>query len=86
MQADMIVENNDIGYQGDDSINLYSSTTPVLGVNGASVTVAGVCSPDPMDEPVLGDELAFFDTNEVYKGTARVVGVTGAFGSLRDPG
>jgi len=30
-----------------------------------------------MDEPIVGDDLALFDGNEVYKGTARVVKATG---------
>jgi hypothetical protein len=79
MQADMIVQGNNIGYQGDDSINLYSATSAVLGVNGANITIPAVCSPDPMDEPILGDNLALFDSNEAYKGTARVVKASGAF-------
>jgi len=77
MQADMIVQGNEIGYQGDDSINLYSATSSVLGVNDATITIPAVCSPDPMDEPVLGDDLAIMDGDEVYKGTARVVKATG---------
>lgn len=79
MKADMIVEGNDIGYQGDDSINLYSATSPVLGSGGATITIPAVCSPDPMDEPIVGDNLAIMDANEVYKGTARVVKAQGAF-------
>jgi hypothetical protein len=79
MKADMIVEGNNIGYQGDDSINLYSATSPVLGAKGSTITIPAVCSPDPMDEPILGDDLAVFDSNEVYKGTARVVKAQGPF-------
>jgi hypothetical protein len=30
-----------------------------------------------MDEPIVGDDLAFFDANEVYIGTARVVKASG---------
>ena len=77
MKADMIVEGNNIGYQGDDSINLYSATSPVRGVNEATITIPAVCSPDPMDEPIVGDDLAIMDNNEFYKGTARVVKATG---------
>jgi len=79
MQADMIVEGNNIGYQGDDSLNLYSATSKILGLSGTNITIPAVCSPDPMDEPVVGDNLALFDTNVVYKGTARVVKATGPF-------
>jgi hypothetical protein len=77
LQADLILEGNNVGYQGDDSINIHSTTAPIQGVNGAQITVAGVCDPDPMDGPVRGDALAFFDPNSLYKGTARVAASTG---------
>jgi hypothetical protein len=73
LQADLILEHNDVGYQGDDSVNIHSVTASIVSVNGAQVGVAGPCDPDPMDAPIKGDELAFFDTNFVYKDTARVV-------------
>jgi len=79
MQADMIVQGNNIGYQGDDSINLYSATSSILGVDGATITIPAVCSPDPMDEPIVGDNLALLDSNQVYKGTAKVVKAQGPF-------
>lgn len=75
--ADVLLENDEIAYQGDDSINLHSVTGSVSGARGAQVDVAQVCSPDPMDNPVAGDELAFFDENFVYKATARVASVSG---------
>jgi len=79
MQADFILQGNDIGYQGDDSIAIHSTTSTITKVEGASIKVPGVCDPDPMDEPIVGDELAFFDANLVYKGTARVVEAQGKF-------
>ena len=77
MQADLIVEGNDVGFQGDDSINIYSTTASISGVRGDKIDVAGVCDPDPMDAPIRGSQLAFFDPNDVYMDTARVVALTG---------
>lgn len=79
MKADYIVEGNDIGYQGDDSLSVYPTTSPIAGVSGNEINVAGVCDPDPMDSPVTGDELAFFDQNFVYKASARVNASAGSF-------
>jgi hypothetical protein len=72
MQADVIVENNNIGYQGDDSTAITPSIFPVASVSGNQVSVVGYCDPDPMDAPIAGDSLAFFDANQIYRGTARV--------------
>jgi hypothetical protein len=79
MKADFIVEGNDIGYQGDDSLAIYPTTSPIASVKATEINVAGVCDPDPMDSPVTGDALAFFDQNFVYKATARVVGSAGSY-------
>lgn len=74
LQADVIVENNDIGYQGDDSTavspTVFSVGTP--SISGNQISVAGSCDPDPMDVPIPGDALAFFDANFAYRGTAYV--------------
>ena len=72
MQADVIVEDNDIGYQGDDSVAVSPSIFSVASVSGNQVSVAGYCDPDPMDVPIVRDALAFFDANFLYKGSARV--------------
>jgi hypothetical protein len=66
-----------VGYQGDDSVNIHSVTASITSVDGAQIGVAGPCDPDPMDAPIQGDELAFFDENFVYKDTARVVASNG---------
>jgi len=79
LKTDVIVEGNDIGYQGDDSLSIYPTTEPVSAVDGTKVTIPAVCDPDPMDEPMVGDSLAFFDSNYVYKGSARVLAAEGAF-------
>ena len=78
MKSDILVEDNDIGYQGDDSLSIYPTTVSIAGVNGTEISILGVCDPDPMDSPVNGDALAFFDKNFVYKATARVVASTGS--------
>jgi hypothetical protein len=72
MQADVIVENNNIGYQGDDSVAVSPTVFPVATANGNQISVVGSCDPDPMDVPVVGDALAVFDENFVYKATAYV--------------
>jgi len=78
MKSDILVEGNDIGYQGDDSLSIYPTTASISGVNGADISVQGVCDPDPMDSPVTGDALAFFNQNFVYKATARVLASAGS--------
>ncbi len=74
MQADVIVENNDIGYQGDDSVAVSPTVFSVATANADrnQISVVGSCDPDPMDVPIPGDGLAFFDSNFHYQGTARV--------------
>jgi hypothetical protein len=72
VQADAIVENNDIGYQGDDSVAVSPTVFPVATVSGNQISVVGSCDPDPMDVPVPGDALAFFNTNFNYVATAYV--------------
>jgi hypothetical protein len=78
MQADFLVEGNDVGYQGDDSLAIYPTTSPIASIHGAEIKVAGICDPDPMDSPSTGDALGFFDENFVYKATARVVASSGS--------
>jgi hypothetical protein len=77
-KADIIVKGNNIGYQGDDSLSIYPTSTTVTAVNGKQVGVAGACDADPLDSPVTGDVLAFFDGNFVYKGRAQVVAAQGS--------
>jgi hypothetical protein len=78
MKGDLILEGNDVGFQGDDSINIYSTTLAIGGVKGDTIDVAGACDPDPMDTPISGDMLAFYDPNYVHIETARVTAVTGS--------
>jgi hypothetical protein len=78
MQADVIAEDNNIGYQGDDSVAVSPSIFPVASVSGNQVSVTGYCDPDPMDVPIPGDALAFFDANFLYKATARVTAANNA--------
>jgi hypothetical protein len=80
MQADVIVEDNDIGYQGDDSVAVSPTVFSVAAVNasGSQISVVGSCDPDPMDVPIPGDALAFFDADFLYKGTADVAAANNA--------
>jgi hypothetical protein len=78
MKSDILVEDNDVGYQGDDSLSIYPTTASITAVHGSEISVQGVCDPDPMDSPVTGDTLAFFDQNFVYMATARVVASSGS--------
>jgi hypothetical protein len=77
LQGDVLIENNGFGYQGDDGFSIHSDASPVISANGAQVVVPAVCSPDPMDEPVTGDQLAFFDAGFRWNATARVKAATG---------
>jgi len=77
LQADVILEGNDVGYQGDDSVAIHPVTASVLTAHGSQITVAAPCSPDPMDGPLKGDALAFYDGNFIYKATARVIAASG---------
>jgi hypothetical protein len=77
LKADVILEGDDVGYQGDDSINIHQNPVTISHVDGAQITVAAVCDPDPMDAPIVGDALAFFDTNSAYKATAHVKAAIG---------
>jgi len=78
MKSDILVEGNDIGYQGDDSVVIYPTTASITAVDGPEISVQSICDPDPMDSPVTGDTLAFFDQNFVYKATARVAASSGS--------
>ena len=78
MKSDILVEGNNIGYQGDDSLVIYPTNASITAVNGTEIRVQGTCDPDPMDSPVNGDALAIYDLNFVYKATARVVASSGS--------
>jgi hypothetical protein len=54
---------------------------PVATVSGNQISVVGPCDPDPMDVPVVGDALAFFDSNYLYKTTAYVTASTSVCGN-----
>jgi hypothetical protein len=81
MQADVIVENNDIGYQGDDSTAISPTVFSVASASGNQISVVGPCDPDPMDVPVVGDALAFFDADFVYRTTVHVIASTSVCGT-----
>jgi hypothetical protein len=77
-QADVIIQDNDIGYQGDDAVGLNQTISSISGVSGATISVPGVCDPDPMDSPITGDRLAFFDVNFIYANSAQVMASSGS--------
>ena len=80
-QDDFQLENSVIGFGGDDLLNIsptrwgINSIEP--GSNGSTVvTFPGNCQPSVNDDPVVGDFLAFYDSNFVYLGSAAVVSET----------
>ena len=77
LQADVIIENNEVGHQGDDGVNLHPTLGGIATVDAAGLAVPGTCSPDTMDNPIVGDALAFFDPNLVYLATRRVTALSG---------
>jgi hypothetical protein len=79
LQADLMIENNEIADQGDDGLNIHPVSSSVTAVNAASIQLPGVCDPDPMDNPIAGDALALYDANFAYLGTAHVKSVAGSF-------
>ena len=78
LRADILVEDDDIGFQGDDGINISPTTGSLLSVAGKIVTTPGVCDPDPMDSPVVGDRLEFFDADFARLGEAIVTALAGS--------
>ena len=80
-QDDFQLEHSVIGFGGDDLLNIsptrwgINSIEP--GSNGSTVvTFPGNCQPSVNDDPVVGDFLAFYDSNFVYLGSAAVVSET----------
>ncbi len=84
MQGDVIIENNEIAYQGDDAIDLHGTPQPfgsgpvVKNIDTANKEVTILIPPTHCsdlnmgDQPLVGDKVAFFDQNTVYIDTAEV--------------
>jgi len=76
--GDLIVQNNEIAYQGDDGINVSPSAQAIAANNAGRIGVTASCTPNPRDLAVAGDVLAFFDTAAGFLGIARVDGIEGS--------
>ena len=71
LQGDVIIENNDVSYQGDDGANIFSSTMNInrlVSLNRdekeAIISIPNSCSdPNLADGPMVGDWLAFYNPN-----------------------
>jgi len=76
--GDIIVQNNEIAYQGDDGINLSPSTQAIAVSDAGRVGVTASCTPNPRDLVVANDVLAFLDAGGSFRGTARAASVAGS--------
>jgi len=77
-RGDVMIENNEIAFQGDDGVNINSSFQAIASTAHDAIGVTGGCEPDTLDFPFPGDALAFFDPNLNYLGTATVGTVSGS--------
>jgi len=68
--GDVLIENDEIAYQGDDAVNVSASTQTLAVTSGNHFTLASSCSPQPADLALSGDVLAVFDANSNYLGNA----------------
>lgn len=76
--GDVIIDGNEVAYQGDDGINVSPSAQAVSSASAGMISVSGACTPNPRDGAVGGDTLAFFDSSSNFLGTATVDAVTGS--------
>jgi hypothetical protein len=76
--GDIIVENNEVAYQGDDGINVSPSAQSITTRHLETIGVTANCTPNPRDLAVTGDALAFFDGAARLLGTARIGGIEGS--------
>jgi hypothetical protein len=68
--GDVIIENNEIAYQGDDAVNVSPTSQSVVVNSVGHLGVTGSCQPQARDLALPGDALAFFDAAENYLGQA----------------
>lgn len=78
LAGDILIDGNEIGYQGDDGLNVSPSSQNIVGNLPGGFTSNGLCEPDTRDAVVSGDTLAFFNAAASYLGTAAATRVTGA--------
>lgn len=76
-QMDVMITDNDLGYGGDDAINLWTGVLSVTNAtnltrSGGTVITPSYCGYPLKDYAVPGDWVAFFDDNQVYLDSAHV--------------
>jgi len=83
LAGDILITNNEVGYQGDDSIAVYSGTLYLTAVESLTASGGTIvsdpnsnCVGDPGDYVTAGDWIAFFDQNQNYLDSAKVASVT----------
>jgi len=77
-RGDIIIEGNEIAFQGDDAVNLGSQFQAIASVSSTTISITGGCEPDTADFPIAGDTLAFFDSSLNYLGAAKAGAVSGS--------
>ena len=78
MAGDIIVQNNEIAYQGDDGINVSPSPQSIESSSAEKIGFTTNCTPNPRDSVVQGDVVALFDADTHLSGTARISRVDGS--------
>jgi hypothetical protein len=81
--GDILITNNEVGYQGDDSIVVSSGTGYLTSVENLTTSGGTIVSDssascvggDPGDL-IAGDWIAFFDQNQNYLDSAKVASIT----------
>lgn len=78
LAGDVLIDGNEIGYQGDDGTNISPSTQSILSIVAGGFSMNAACEPDARDAVVDGDTLAFFGSTSAYMGNAGAGAVTGS--------
>jgi Right handed beta helix region len=83
LAGDILITNNEVGYQGDDSIAVYSETlylTAVENLTASGGTIVGdssaSCAGSDPGDLTVGDWIAFFDQNQNYLDSAKVASIS----------
>jgi hypothetical protein len=74
--GDVLMENDEVAYQGDDGLNISTSTFGLTMASPGNLSVPGGCDAQTRDVAVNGDTLSFFDPNQDSLGTALAGNVT----------
>lgn len=78
-QGDVMIENNELAYQGDDTMNITATFEPVLASSGTQVTLSANVP------PTAGDFVAFFDPQMNFLGAAQIQSVSAPDAQGNDP-